>query len=249
MNGTSQALAWYRSIGVTAVVADVVATLEEYRPFAATFPPAPQVESEIALENLEALRTRIQDFDRCALKNTAMNLVFGDGDPAASIMFVGEAPGAEEDIQGIPFVGPSGRLLNKMLAAIGLTRAEVYVTNILPWRPPGNRAPTDQEVALCTPFIKAHIALVKPKILVLLGGVATKTLTGETAGILRLRGKWLEYSCTSGARIPALPTLHPLFLLHQPLKKREAWADLKMLRLKYLTVLQSNNNGGSHDQP
>ncbi|MFN7902306.1 MAG: uracil-DNA glycosylase [Holosporales bacterium] len=229
MNGTPQALAWYRSIGVTAVVTDVAISLQEHQPPAAALPPTPHVEPQIATENLEALRSRIKAFDRCALKNTAMNLVFGDGDPAASIMFVGEAPGTEEDIQGIPFVGPSGQLLNKMLAAINLTRAQVYVTNVLPWRPPGNRAPTDQEVSLYTPFIKAHIALIKPKILVLLGGLATKALTGETTGILRLRGKWLEYACTSGARIPALPTFNPLFLLHQPLKKREAWNDFKML--------------------
>ncbi len=182
-------------------------------------------------QDLEALRKAVQDFTGCNLKTTAKNTVFADGNPAAPIMLIGEAPGRDEDIQGLPFVGRSGQLLDKMLAAIGLDRTTVYISNILPWRPPGNRTPTTQEMAICLPFIERHIALAAPEILVLVGGVSAKTLLDTTQGIMRLRGKWQSYLC-EGRQIPALPTLHPAFLLRQPAQKQAAWADLLSLREK-----------------
>ena len=146
-------------------------------------------------------------------------------------MLIGEAPGRDEDIQGLPFVGRSGQLLDKMLAAIDLDRTKVYISNILPWRPPGNRTPTTQEMAICLPFIERHIALAAPEILVFVGGVSAKTLLDTSQGIMRLRGKWQTYIC-DGREIPALPTLHPAFLLRQPAQKQAAWADLLSLREK-----------------
>lgn len=182
-------------------------------------------------QDLDALRKAVQDFTGCNLKTTAKNTVFADGNPTAPIMLIGEAPGRDEDIQGLPFVGRSGQLLDRMLAAIGLDRTTVYISNILPWRPPGNRTPTTQEMAICLPFIERHIALAAPEILVLVGGVSTKTLLDTSQGIMRLRGKWQSYVC-EGRQIPALPTLHPAFLLRQPAQKQAAWADLLSLREK-----------------
>lgn len=181
--------------------------------------------------DLDALRKALEDFTGCNLKTTAKNTVFADGNPDAPIMLIGEAPGRDEDIQGLPFVGRSGQLLDKMLAAIGLDRTSVYISNILPWRPPGNRTPTTQEMAICLPFIERHIALATPEILVLVGGVSAKTLLETAQGIMRLRGKWQSYVC-EGRQIPALPTLHPAFLLRQPAQKQAAWADLLSLREK-----------------
>ena len=163
-----------------------------------------------------------------------MNLVFGDGNPAAPIMMVGEAPGEDEDRQGRAFVGVSGQLLDKMLAPVGLDRKmNVYISNILFWRPPGNRSPTDAEIAACLPFCERHIALVKPKILVLLGGVAAKSLLRTKEGITRLRGRWTQYMPHPGsgleAPIDCLPIYHPAFLLRQPGSKRQAWNDILTL--------------------
>ena len=182
-------------------------------------------------ETLEALRAAVAAFDECALKRTATNLVFADGNPEAPIMFVGEAPGAEEDMRGLPFVGKAGQLLDRMLAAIGLSRETAYITNILFWRPPGNRQPTSGEIAACLPFVERHIELVSPEILVLLGGTAAKTLLARSDGIMRLRGRWFEYSTPGLARpVPAMATFHPAYLLRSPGQKRAAWQDMLAIR-------------------
>jgi uracil-DNA glycosylase family 4 len=181
----------------------------------------------IAADSLETLRDAMAAFEGCPLKQTAKSLVFGDGSADAKLMFIGEAPGAEEDRQGIPFVGPAGQLLDRMLAAISLQRSDVYITNILPWRPPGNRTPTDSEFAACMPFIERHIELVAPEILIVVGGTSAKTLLGTTQGIMRTRGKWLEYNReVLTAPIPARAILHPDYLLRSPAQKRETWMDL-----------------------
>ena len=179
-----------------------------------------------AADSVEALRAALAEFDGCPLKATAMNLCFADGNPEAKIMLVGEAPGAEEDRQGKPFVGVSGQLMDRMLACIGLDRSSVYITNLLFWRPPGNRTPTAPEIASCIPFVERHIELVDPTHLMLVGGISAKTLLGRGDGILRQRGHWRHYQHLGMARpIPALPTLHPAYLLRQPAQKRLAWQD------------------------
>ncbi|MBP2228520.1 DNA polymerase [Azospirillum agricola] len=178
---------------------------------------------------LAELEAALRAFDGCPLKATAMNTVFADGNPEATVMLVGEAPGEDEDRQGKPFVGVSGRLLDRMLAQIGLDRGAIYITNILPWRPPGNRSPTQAEIAACLPFLERHIALVKPKLLVALGGVSAKTLLNRAEGITRLRGQWRDYDAAGGP-VPLLPMLHPAYLLRNPIAKREAWRDMLSLR-------------------
>jgi len=201
-------------------------------PAAATTPDEAQVSAQaLAREaaSLDELKAAMARFEGCVLKATAKSLVFADGNPAARLMLVGEAPGAEEDRLGLPFVGKSGQLLDRMLAAIGLTRAEhVYITNLLPWRPPGNRTPTPQEVAICMPFVQRHIQLVNPDILVCVGAPSAQGLLG-LFGILASRGKWLEYD-TGQRKIRAMATLHPAYLLRQPLQKRLAWRDLRALK-------------------
>ncbi|KQZ16368.1 DNA polymerase [Mesorhizobium sp. Root552] len=182
--------------------------------------------------SLEELRERMAFFDGCNLKFTAKNLVFADGNPQADIMFVGEAPGRDEDLEGRPFVGRSGQLLDRMLAAIGLDRGSAYIANVIPWRPPGNRAPTPHETEICRPFIERQIELVGPKVLVHLGGASAKTLLNTTEGILRLRGNWRSYAAASGASIPAMPTLHPAYLLRTPAHKRLAWRDFLEVKMK-----------------
>lgn len=192
--------------------------------------------SAASADTLAELRAAIAAFDGCALRDTATNLVFADGDPSAHVMLVGEGPGAEEDREGLPFVGPSGRLLDRMLGSIGLSRREgsVYITNVLPWRPPGNRNPTDAEVAVCLPFLRRHIALATPKLLVLLGGVPARSLLGAREGITRLRGRWRDLELPGlETPIPTLPTLHPAYLLRNPGAKRDAWSDLVALRRRY----------------
>ena len=184
-----------------------------------------------AADSLDALKDAIARFDGMPLKATATNLVFADGNPKARLMLVGEAPGGEEDRRGLPFVGVSGQLLDRMLAAIGHDRTSCYITNIVNWRPPGNRKPSPAEMQLSLPFIARHIALVKPAILVLLGDTAAKTLTGRTEGITRLRGRWFELAVPgAGATIPAMPTFHPAYLLRSPGQKREAWMDLLAIK-------------------
>jgi DNA polymerase len=190
-----------------------------------------------AANSLDELKAAVEAFEECPLKKTATNTVFADGNPAARIMFVGEAPGADEDRQGKPFVGVSGQLLDRMLAAIGLDRhAEdvansFYITNIVFWRPPGNRNPTTNEIAACLPFLERHIELVQPDILVALGGPAAKTLLGRAEGITRLRGQWHPYSAPRlAAPIDAMALFHPAYLLRSPAHKREAWRDLLAIR-------------------
>jgi uracil-DNA glycosylase len=179
--------------------------------------------------SLDELRQLLESFDGCSLKATASRLVFADGMPGSRVMLVGEAPGADEDREGLPFVGRSGKLLDRMLAAIGLDRKQVYVANIIPWRPPGNRTPTPQESAICLPFIARQIELAKPDFLICLGGPSAQTLLRQRDGILKLRGNWFDYQ--AGDRvIKALPTLHPAYLLRQPLQKRLAWRDLLSLK-------------------
>jgi DNA polymerase len=191
-------------------------------------------EQAAGARTLQELRERLEAFDNCALKHSATRLVFADGAPDAKIMIVGEGPGADEDRIGRPFVGRAGQLLDKMLAAIGLDRSKVYIANVVPWRPPGNRTPTPQELALCLPFIRRQIELVEPEFLVLLGASAAQTLLNEKEGIMRLRGHWRDYHGGEGTipalTIPALPMLHPAYLLRAPLKKAQAWRDLRLLR-------------------
>jgi uracil-DNA glycosylase len=174
--------------------------------------------------SLEELRAILQAFEGCALRTTAKQLVFADGNPQGRVMFVGEAPGREEDLEGLPFVGRSGKLLDLMMAAIGLDRSSAYITNIIPWRPPGNRTPTPQESQICLPFILRQIELADPDILVCLGGPAAQALLGVKEGILRARGRFLPYQ-TGSREIRAIATLHPAYLLRQPLQKRLAWRD------------------------
>ncbi len=182
-----------------------------------------------ACTTLEELRRAWAAFDGCALKATATQLVFADGNPAARIMLVGEAPGADEDRAGLPFAGRAGQLLDKMLAAIGLDRTLVYIANIIPWRPPGNRAPNPQESAACLPFIARQIELANPDFLVCLGGSSAQTLLETKEGIMRARGRWFDYA--AGERtLPALAMLHPAYLLRQPVHKRLAWQDLRELQ-------------------
>jgi uracil-DNA glycosylase len=180
---------------------------------------------------LAELEAAVRGFEGCAIKKTATNTVFADGNPAARIMVIGEAPGAQEDIRGIPFCGPSGELLDKMLAAIGLTRETVYISNTLFWRPPGNRQPTPEETAICLPLVEKHIALVNPRILILSGGTATNTLLKRDQSISRLRGKWYDYTnpyLQQGVKTALM--YHPSYLLRQPMHKRLAWADLLMIK-------------------
>jgi uracil-DNA glycosylase len=175
--------------------------------------------------NLKELRTLLETFDGCALKKTASRLCLFRGSPAARVMLIGEAPGKDEDAKGLPFVGRAGQLLDRMLAAIGLKEADSYITNLVFWRPPGNRTPSPEEVQVCQPFVERQIELLAPEILIFLGNAAAKQLTGATEGIMKLRGKWLSY-----AGIRAMATLHPAYLLRNPIAKRLAWRDLLSIR-------------------
>ncbi|MDA4848114.1 uracil-DNA glycosylase [Hoeflea poritis] len=181
-------------------------------------------------ETIEALREALASFNGCNLRFGARSTVFADGNPQSDVMFIGEAPGRDEDRQGLPFVGRAGQLLDKMLTAIELDRASCYITNMIPWRPPGNRSPTPLEIELCRPFIERHVELVSPKIVVFLGNVSTKALLGTTRGILSLRGTWSEYHPNSDTAIPALPTLHPAYLLRNPAAKKLSWLDFLSIR-------------------
>jgi len=187
-------------------------------------------EAAAGARTLEELRAALEAFNGCGLKATATQIVFADGAPDAPIMLVGEAPGGDEDRIGRPFVGRAGQLLDRMLASIGLDRTKVYIANVVPWRPPGNRTPTPQETSACLPFVRRQIALVNPRVLVCLGGSATQTLLGAKEGITRTRGVWRDYANEDGRAIPALPMFHPAYLLRQPAAKRWAWADLRKLR-------------------
>lgn len=215
----------------------------------ATTPPAPVVQkqpAEIAADgarhaaqvaqnvpDLAALKQALESFELCELKRGAKTTVFADGDPGARVMVIGEAPGRDEDIQGRPFVGRAGQLLDKMFAAIGMDRkasgapgSSIYITNVLPWRPPQNRDPRPEEIAMLLPFVEKHVALVQPELLVLMGNVSCQALLGRK-GITRLRGNW-----TTALDLPVLPMFHPAYLLRNPQAKREAWHDLLMLQEK-----------------
>ena len=252
----AQLLAFYLEAGVDCALTDMpvnrladpdlapaASETAPARPVRAAAPlPAPRAEMAPAPEaavlsareaartapTLEALRALLENFDGCALKSTATRLVFSDGNPQARIMFVGEAPGREEDLEGLPFVGRSGKLLDRMIAAIGLDRSRAYIANVIPWRPPGNRTPTPQETQICLPFIQRQIELVNPDVLVTLGNPSTQTLLSTREGIMKTRGRWLEYD-TGSRVIRALATFHPAYLLRSPSYKRLAWQDLRAI--------------------
>ena len=208
--------------------------------------PSPSLSADAAVQTAVAhasqattiaeLKDALARFDGCPLKKTAMNLVFGDGNPESRILFIGEAPGAEEDRQGRPFVGVSGQLLDRMLASIGLDRSKVFISNTVFWRPPGNRAPTTTEIAACMPFVERLVELIDPEVLVALGGAAAKALLSQTEGVSKLRGRWFTYATPRFSRpIPATAMYHPAYLLRSPEQKRAAWLDLLGLKNKIQT--------------
>ncbi|MDR2107709.1 MAG: uracil-DNA glycosylase [Holosporaceae bacterium] len=199
-------LEWFSHAGVSDVACDA---------------PRIRRKTQKDISTLAELKEAIARADT-PLKKCALNMVFGVGNENADILLLGEAPGAEEDKQGIPFVGQSGQLLDKILAAVGLDRTRVYITNILPWRPPGNRTPTNQEIELFRPYVLKHIALVDPKVVICLGGTAAKALLQTSSGIMQLRGKRIR---TAGISAEIIPTFHPAYLLRSPSQKREAWID------------------------
>lgn len=236
-------LEWQAELGATEALCD--APVDRYaleqaapkpKPGAAPAPPPKPKEvnpAEVAQKaakgaaSLPALRDALAAFDHCDLKRGARNLVFSDGQPGARVMIIGEAPGRDEDLQGKPFVGRAGQLLDKMLEAIGLSRAEsVYITNVLPWRPPQNRDPLPAEIAMLTPFLERHVALAEPDILLLMGNISCQAVLGKR-GITRLRGKWDQ-----AWNKPVIPMFHPAYLLRQPSQKRLAWADLLELKAR-----------------
>lgn len=255
-------LAFYQAAGVDEAIEEhgvnrfvpsepkpVPATITSERPTSspnAVTPPARAVQPTVpdqgqtalardiaqSCETLEALQSAMQAFDGCNLKLTAKQLVFADGNPQADFMLVGEAPGRDEDIEGRPFVGRSGQLLDRILSAIGRDRRTAYIANVIPWRPPGNRTPTPHETEICRPFIERQIELVSPKVLVTLGGPSAKTLLNEADGILRLRGKWRVHTTPGGVEIPTMPTLHPAYLLRNPAHKKLAWKDFLEVRAR-----------------
>lgn len=243
----ADALRWYIAAGVDEAMGEEA--VDRYAQSAkpatkAPVPPgavpaAPRAEPEaagsahlaMAAGTLAELKIAMESYEGCALKRTCQQTVFADGDPSARLMIVGEAPGADEDRLGLPFVGASGKLLDRMLASIGLDRSKAYITNVVPWRPPGNRKPEPGEVELCLPFITRHIELVDPAVLLLLGGASVSALLARTDSITRLRGGFVDYSSPRLARpIPAMPTFHPAYLLRTPLAKREVWRDLLMVK-------------------
>jgi DNA polymerase len=206
------------------------------RPQAAAVPDGAQAalarELARSATSLEELRQIMLAFDGCNLKATAKNLVFADGNPEADLMLVGEAPGRDEDIEGLPFVGRSGQLLDRILAAIGRDRTSAYIANVIPWRPPGNRDPSPMETEICRPFIERQIELAAPKVLMTLGNPSTKALLRTQEGITKMRGKWREHVTAGGVRIPTMPTLHPAYLLRNPAHKRLAWRDFLDVRAR-----------------
>jgi DNA polymerase len=183
-----------------------------------------------ACTSLAELEAALAAFDGCGLKETALNLCFADGSPEARLMLIGEAPGAEEDRQGKPFVGASGQLLDRMLATIGLDRSSVYITNVIYWRPPGNRSPTQAEIAACQPFLERQIELLEPDLVVFVGGIAARALLGVNEGVTKLRGRRFTYVTQGGRSIPAMVMFHPAYLLRTPGQKRLAWRDLLAIR-------------------
>ena len=195
------------------------------------------------ITSLADLQSGLAKLDDCPLKHTASNLCFADGNPGARLMIIGEAPGRDEDRMGVPFVGADGQLLDKMIASIGLDRASVYLTNFLPWRPPGNRSPTDEETAMLLPWLFRHVQLAKPEFVLLLGGAAAKLVLGSHDGIMKLRGRWRDVDFGDGVARPVLASLHPAYLLRSPAQKRLAFEDLLLLT-KRLGAVQSNDETG-----
>ena len=191
-----------------------------------------------AARTVAELKAAVEAFTGCGLKQFASRTVVADGNPQARIMFIGEAPGADEDRQGLPFVGISGKFLDRMLASVGLDRtSNAYITNIVFWRPPGNRAPTDEETAACLPFVTRHIELVDPAVLVFVGGLAAKTLLAKPLGITKLRGQWFEFETPGMSRpVPCTALFHPAYLLRSPQQKRYAWRDLLAIKQKLDTI-------------
>ena len=238
-----EALAWQVELGADEAIGDVALDrfdVEERparplpaAPAAATPPIGGEAGTAAGCADLASLRAAMAAFDGCALKQGARNLVFADGNPAARLMVIGEAPGRDEDLAGLPFVGRSGQLLDRMLAAIGLSRRAgeparaVYITNTLPWRPPQNREPSADEVAMLLPFLHRHIELKAPEALLLVGASALRTLMQTPEGITRMRGRWLDWR-----GVPVIATFHPAALLRDGLKKREVWADLLALKAR-----------------
>jgi DNA polymerase len=183
-------------------------------------------------DTLAELKDALAEFDGCALKATARQACFADGNPEARLMLIGEAPGAEEDRQGKPFVGQSGQLLDRILAEIGIDRTTAWITNVIYWRPPGNRTPTDGEIAVCQPFLERQIELLSPDFILFVGGIAAKALLGRKEGVTKLRGRPFTYTATDGRQIPCLVTFHPAYLLRQPLNKRFVWRDMLQMRAR-----------------
>jgi uracil-DNA glycosylase len=209
-------------------------------PLAASVPDEGQIllarELAASAATLDELQQSMARFDGCNLKFTAKSLVFSDGNPDGRLMLVGEAPGRDEDIEGKPFVGRSGQLLDRILAAIGIDRSAAYIANVIPWRPPGNRTPTPQETEICRPFIERQIELANPDILVTLGGPSAKVLLNTTEGVLKLRGNWRIHRTRSGKEIPVMPTLHPAYLLRNPAHKKLAWRDFLAVKDRLRTA-------------
>lgn len=205
--------------------------------------PSPNITGLSNISSLADLRACLAGLDDCPLKHTASNLCFADGNPGARVMIIGEVPGRDEDRMGVPFVGFAGQLLDKMLASISLDRASTYLTNILPWRPPGNRPPTDEELAMLTPWLFRHVQLAKPDIVLLLGGAAAKLVFGSQDGILTLRGKWRDIDFGDGIMRPTLASLHPAYLLRSPAQKRFAFDDLLMLASRLNLHAAENKSG------
>lgn len=228
-NKVHQILEWYLSIGVDTFLSPTPINRTE----APKLTLSPRAPSAPLAGSLAELRALYESFDGCGLKQTATTTVFGDGNPESSLMLIGETPGSDEDRQGIPFVGDGGKLLDKMLLAIGLDRTKVYITNLIPWRPPGNRAPTASEIESCLPLLIQHIELIKPKIIVFLGGMAAKALLNKNESITKLRGQWMTWTHpTTGQPIDTLSIFHPNFLLNSPGQKKRAWHDLLLLKAR-----------------
>ena len=210
-------------------------------------PPEDKINADGAalagITSLADLQSALAKLDDCPLKHTASNLCFADGNPGARLMIIGEAPGRDEDRMGVPFVGADGQLLDKMIASIGLDRASVYLTNLLPWRPPGNRSPTDEETAMLLPWLFRHVQLAKPEFVLLLGGAAAKLVLGSHDGIMKLRGRWRDVDFGDGVPRPVLASIHPAYLLRSPAQKRLAFEDLLLLA-KQLAAVRPNDESG-----